>query len=168
MHPKLGDYEMDMPRKRINWGETIIPALTLLFGIAYFLQTLDAPKIAIYWPIIIAAVVGILWLSVLVQFVFVKKELSDRPRPSLLIILGESRRPFLILFGSIGYLLFVPWLGFSLSSFCFMLILFRGLGSHKWILNLSVALGITVFLHVALIIFMKLSLPQLNLGVLTI
>jgi hypothetical protein len=159
---------MEKPKKRINWGETVIPALTLLFGITYFFQTLDAPKIAIYWPIIIATVVVVLWLSVFFQFVFVKKQPSDQPRHNFLTILGESRRPFLILFGSIGYLLFVPWLGFSLSSFCFMVILFRGLGSHKWILNLSVAFAITVFLHVALIILMKLSLPQLNLGILTI
>jgi len=159
---------MKMPGKRINWGETVIPALSLLFGITYFLQTLDAPKIAIYWPVIIAALVGILWLSVLIKFVFVKEKSPDRPRRSLSKTIGESHPPRLILLGSIGYLLFVPWLGFSLSNFCFMLIIFRGLGSHKWIQNLLVALGITVFLHVALIIFMRLSLPQLNLGVINI
>jgi Tripartite tricarboxylate transporter TctB family len=159
---------MEIPGKRINWGETVIPILTLLFCVTYFLQTTDAPKIAIYWPVIIAALVGILWLPVLIKFVFVKEESADRSKLSLAKTFGGSQRPLLILFGSIGYLLVVPWLGFSLSNFCFMLTIFRGLGSDRWIQNLLVAFGITVFLHVALIIFMQLTLPQLNLGIIAI
>ena len=157
-----------MPRKRINWGEMVIPGLSLLFGITYFLQILDAPKIAMYWPVIIASLVCILWLLVFIKFVFVKEKPPDQPKLSPSKIIGKSQRPLLILFGSIGYLIFMPWLGFSLSSFGFMLIIFRGLGSRQWIQNLSVAFGITAFLYAALIIFMKLSLPQLNLGLLNI
>lgn len=157
-----------MLRKRINWGETVIPALSLLFGIAYFLQTSDAPKIAIYWPVIIAGLVVILWLSVLIKYVFVAEKPPERPKLRLSKINNASRRPLLILIGPMGYLLFLPWLGFSLSNFCFMLIIFRGLGSRKWLQNLLVAIGITLFLHFALIVFMGLSFPRLSLGMIDI
>jgi len=156
-----------MERKRINWGETTVPLLALVFGIAYFLQTRDAPAIALYWPIIIAVVAGLLWIAVVVQFIFLKRDVTRQSRTNLSEVINNSKRPGLILFGSVGYLLAVPWLGFSLSNFFFMLIIFRGLGSRRLLQNIIVAAGITAFLHIALISLMKMSLPQLNLGLIT-
>jgi len=124
--------------------------------------------VALYWPIIIGIVVGSLWIAVVVKFVFLKKDAIRQTRIKFSDITAKSRRPGIVLVCSAGYLLAVPWLGFSLSNFLFMLVLFRCLGSPRWLQNFVVALGITVFLHIALITFMKLSLPQLNLGIFTL
>ncbi|MBW1973832.1 MAG: hypothetical protein JRI44_13505, partial [Deltaproteobacteria bacterium] len=49
-------------KRSIDWGEAIIPILTLLFGIAYFIQVKGASWTAIYWPTLIAIVLALLWL----------------------------------------------------------------------------------------------------------
>jgi hypothetical protein len=154
-----------MRKKSINWGESIVPLLALAFGAAYFFQTRDAPIVALYWPIIIGIVAGSLWIAVVVKFAFFKKDVTRQTRGNLSDIIAKSHRTAIVLVCSAGYLIAVPWLGFSLSNFIFMLVLFRCLGSQRWLQNCAVALGIAVFLHVALITFMKLSLPQLNLGI---
>jgi hypothetical protein len=155
---------MDKSRKTINWGEAVVPGIGLLFGIAYFLQVTDASWVALYWPVLIAAISGFLWLVIVLSFVFSKGEQVRRDRFSLSWIWEKGRKVSLIFLASIGYLLVIPYLGFSLTNFCFMILVFRSLGSRKWAQNLVVALVITVFLHVALIVFMKMSLPQLSIG----
>jgi hypothetical protein len=155
---------MNTPQKKIRWNETIVPGIALLFVIAYFVQTRDAPAIAIYWPVITAVGGGILWGAILLRYVLLKRDTSPRNLPVERIFIQEMGRPGIVLVSSIVYLIAVPRLGFSVSNFVFMLLLFRGLGSLQWAKNFQVAIGITVFLHLALIMFMKLTLPQLNLG----
>ena len=76
----------------------------------------------------------------------------------------DGRRGVFIFCATIVYLLLMPYLGFSLSNFLLLLIVFRGLGGHSWIKNASIAFGITLFLHIALIVFMQLSIPRLTMG----
>lgn len=155
---------MDKSRRTINWGEAVVPGIGLLFGIAYFLQVTDASWVALYWPVLIAAISGFLWLVIVLSFVVSKGEQVRRDRFSISGIREKGRKVSLIFLASIGYLLVIPYLGFSLTNFCFMILVFRCLGSRKWAQNLVVALVITVFLHFALIVFMKMSLPQLSIG----
>lgn len=155
---------MSKQRRTINWGEAVVPGVGLLFGIAYFIQVTDASWVALYWPVLIAAVSGLLWIVIVLSFVFSKGEQARRGQFSLSWLWGEGRKVSMIFLASIGYLLVLPYLGFSLTNFCFMIVVFRSLGSRKWIQNIVVALVITLFLHVALIVFMKMSLPQLSMG----
>lgn len=158
-----------MTRIRINWGEAVIPILTLLFGGAFLLQTLDAPRVAIFWPAIIGSLTCVLWLAVVVKFVVSKETVSENGKKlDAKQIVSDFKRPGLVLLGSFGYLFALPWLGFTLSNFVFMLIIFRGLGSTKWLNNVLIALGIAIFLHIALIVIMQLSLPRLDLYVFTL
>jgi hypothetical protein len=155
---------MDKSRRTINWGEAVVPGIGLLFGIAYFLQVTDASWVALYWPVLIAAISGFLWLVIVLSFVISKGEQVQPRRFSLSWVREKGRKVSLIFLASIGYLLVIPYLGFSLTNFCFMILVFRCLGSRKWAQNLVVALVITLFLHFALIVFMKMSLPQLSIG----
>jgi hypothetical protein len=155
---------MDKSRRTINWGEALVPGIGLLFGIAYFLQVTDASWVALYWPVLIAAISGLLWFVIVFSFVFSKGEQVRRDRVLLSWVREKGRKVSLIFLTSIGYLVVIPYLGFSLTNFCFMILVFRCLGSRKWAQNLVVALVITVFLHFALIVFMKMSLPQLSIG----
>ena len=155
---------MDKSRRTINWGEAVVPGIGLLFGIAYFIQVTDASWVALYWPVLIAAISGLLWLMIVLSFVFSKGEQARRDQFSLSWLREKGRKVSLIFLASIGYLLVIPYLGFSFTNFSFMILVFRCLGSKKWAQNLVVALVITLFLHFALIVFMKMSLPQLTIG----
>lgn len=155
---------MDKPRKTINWGEAIVPGLGLLFAIAYFIQITDASWVAIYWPVLIAIILGILWLMTLFSFVLSKDEQADRRHFSISWLSGKGQKVSLVFSASIGYLLAICYLGFSITNFCFMILIFRCLGSKKWVQNIVVALVITLFLHLALVVFLKMSLPQLSIG----
>ena len=155
---------MSKQRRTINWGEAVVPGAGLLFGIAYFIQVTDASWVALYWPVLIAAMSGLLWLVIVLSFVFSKGEQARRGHFSLSWLWEKGRKVSMIFLASIGYLLAISYLGFSITNFCFMILVFRCLGSKKWVQNLVVALIITLFLHVALIVFMKMSLPQLSIG----
>lgn len=152
----------------IDWGEAIVPGIALVFGVAFFLQTTDAPLDALFWPLITAAAVLAFWLFTVKAFVFRHpSRQTDRPAwpatPSPAF--GRSAgRVVLILTASVAYLLLIPHLGFSVTNFVFMVAVFRGLGSRRWVLNLVVAAGIALFLHLALVALMKLELPQLVIG----
>ncbi len=148
---------MSTQRKQVNWGETIVPAITLLFIAAYFYQTRDASAEVLRWPLAIAILTGILWLGVLFFFLFAPPA-------------EESSRPFapvkalLILLAPIVYILATTYLGFALASFLFLLIMFRCLGGISWWRNILVALIITGGLYFIMIGLMEMSLPRLDLG----
>lgn len=160
---------MERRQRRIDWGEAVVPGLVLVFGLAYFFQTRDASWAVLYWPLIVAVLTGILLLGVVFKFVIIRvEEKQEEAGPGFKARLLGSKKSGLIFLGSVGYVCAVPFIGFSLSNFIFMQVIFRGLGSKKWIMNILTALGLTVFLHVVLIVLMKLSLPQLMIGPLTI
>ena len=156
----------------IDWGEALIPAIVLSFGIAFFLQTVDAPLDALFWPLITAAAVLVFWLFTVKAFAIRHRaEKTDQSPPPAKLFSPPDRttgRVGLILASSIGYLLLIPYLGFTLTNFFFMLVVFRSLGSRRWLQNLAVAFGIALFLHVALVVLMKQELPQLVIGGLAI
>jgi hypothetical protein len=147
---------------KIDLGEAVVPAIGLVFGVSFFLQTRDAPTDAMQWPYLTAAAVLLLWLPILIKFVL-KKETSSG-KLSFSWIWRDGRRAVFIFCASVVYLILMPHLGFSLSNFFLLLIVFRGLGGQSWIRNVSVAMGIALFLHLALVVFMQLSIPQLTIG----
>lgn len=139
-----------------------MPALTLAFVAAYFFQVRNAPAVALYWPLTVAAVLALFWVAVVVRFLWVRQEPSGSVAQKAAGLIPA--RVALLFFASIGYLAVVSWLGFTLSNIVFMLVIFRGLGGRNWTRNIVVALAIAVFLHVSLVVLMQLSLPQLDLG----
>lgn len=157
---------------KIDWGEAIIPAIAMLFGIAFFWQTMDAPKDALFWPFITAGVTLVFWFFAVRRFVVHRRsKMTTGSEPAATPSLPTVRtrgRIALILSTTIGYLLVIPHLGFLLTNFVFMLVVFRGLGSRRWRQNLAVAAGIAILLHVALVVLMKQELPRLSIGGLTL
>ena len=147
---------------KIDLGEAVVPTIGLVFGISFFLQTGDAPTDAMQWPYLGAGAALLLWLPILFKFVLKREGPFGKFHMSWLW--KDGRRVLFIFFAPIVYLLLMPHLGFSLSNFFLLLVVFRGLGGQNWIRNVSVAVVITLFLHLALIVFMQLSIPQLNIG----
>jgi hypothetical protein len=154
---------------KIDWGEAIVPGLALAFGLAFFFQTRNAPAAVLYWPMIAAFLTGLLGIPIVLRFVVGKSKtpVSQSPK-GLASRIREARKPGLVLLSAVSYLAILPYLGFSLCNFLFILVVSRGLGSRKWVQNVFVALGLTVFLHLVLIVLMKMNLPRLPIGPLTI
>lgn len=151
---------MGNPKKRFNAGEAIIPAISFAFGAAYFLQTRDGSMVALRWPYMIAGLAALLWVGVVAFYLF-----DSRPKVDKVpIFWGELTKPALILCAPIIYIATMPYLGFALGSLLFLMILFRILGSLSWIRNLLVALSITSFLYVSMVLLMKMALPRLAIG----
>ena len=160
---------MNDRRRHIDWEQAIVPAITLAFGAAFFFQTTDAPLDALFWPLATAGTVLAFWLAIVRKFVLVRRrEVSAPPAAAAAPPARTIRRIALILSASVGYLLVIAHLGFTLTNFAFMLVVFRGLGSRRWAQNLAVAAGIALFLHVALVVLMKQELPRLAIGGLTL
>ena len=155
---------MNTPKRRIDWGEAIIPGIALFFGIAYFIQVRGGPWVAIYWPVVLLIIVCPLWLMVVFSFVFPKREPVERRPFSFSSFWERGRKVAIVFFASIGYLVVIPYLGFSITNFCFLISIFRILGSRKWSQNIVIALIIVLALHVGLIVLMRLRLPQLPIG----
>lgn len=151
------------PKNKNLLGEAIIPLISIGFGITYFIQTADAPDGTLFWPVVTATLTGLFLIAIILKFIIMQPK-STKLESSEKEISHSIIRPALILIGPLCYLFVLPLLGFTLGNFIFMLFLFRGLGSISWIRNLIVAALIASFLHLALILFMKLSLPRLVLG----
>lgn len=152
----------------LDWGEAIVPALALVFGASFFFQTMDAPRKAIIWPIIVASTVGVFWICILAAFVIKRAPLRERTTQGGDSKPMKTKGPVMVLAGTVLYLAVIPWLGFSLSNFVFMISIFRALGGTNWTRNLIVASIISLFLHLVLVYFMQLSVPRLELGGITI
>lgn len=151
---------MKKQKKRFNAGEAIIPVVSLAFGAAYFLQTQDALMVAMRWPYIIAVIVVLLWLGVVAFYLFDSRPETAKRSMSW----SEISKPILIFCAPVVYIATMPYMGFALGSLLFLMILFRILGSLSWVRNLIVALSITSFLYVSMVILMKMALPRLAIG----
>lgn len=147
-------------KKRFNPQEAIVPGISLLFGIAYFVQTTDASWVAIKWPYALAVLAALLWLGVVAVYVFSKGENRGETK----CLPGLKLKPMLILVAPILYIVLMPYLGFALSSLLFLTLLFRSLDGRSWLRNATVAFIITAFLYVAMILLMQMSLPRLEIG----
>lgn len=160
---------MDERKYSVNWGEAIVPGMAFVFGLAFFFQTRNAPPTVLYWPIIAASLTGILWILIIFRFVVVKtKEAVAAAPKGLAAKMREAKKPGVVFLCATAYLAALPYLGFFICNFMFMLTVFRGLGGRKWVQNVLVALGLTVFLHLILIVLMKMNLPRLDIGWLAI
>jgi Tripartite tricarboxylate transporter TctB family len=151
---------MNHSKKRFNPQEAIVPGISILFGIAYFVQTTDASWVAIKWPYALAALAALLWLGVVAVYVFSKGKDGGETHG----LSGLKLKPMIILVAPILYIVIMPYLGFALSSLLFLSLLFRSLGGRSWLRNIAVAFIITAFLYVAMILLMQMSLPRLEIG----
>jgi len=151
---------MSETKKRFNPQETIVPGIALFFGIAYFLQTTDAPWVAIKWPYALAALTALLWLGVVGRYLFVRTAL----KPSTVGASAGRLKPLIILVAPLIYIVSMPYLGFALSSLVFLALMFRCLGGLSWGLNLLVAFTITAFLYLTMVLLMQMALPRLEVG----
>jgi putative tricarboxylic transport membrane protein len=106
-----------------------------------------------FFPFITGAVLGILsavqlWLN-----------LSYSGKMEWMKISIAWRR-VLSLFGALlAYAFIMEFLGFSLSTFLFVLFLIKGIEGKPWLTAGSAALGVAVFMHVVFRVWLQVQLP---------
>lgn len=149
---------MTKPKCRFACEEAIIPGLSLFFVLSYFWQTRQADLAVLRWPLGVFAILGTLWILVLIFNLMSKNHAT----PSTSI---TYTKPILILFVSVLYLVFLPFLGFVLSTFIYLNVLFLFLGSKSYFINLFIASAITIVLFFGMVVGMGMSLPRLDLGI---
>ncbi|PLX66673.1 MAG: hypothetical protein C0602_11430 [Denitrovibrio sp.] len=154
---------MDKQKKSVNYGELVIPALTVLFAVAFFIQTREAPMVAMKWPLMVFIMLAVMLALVIYNFIFVSPETGGRS-----LNLQTLKKPLLILIFPIVYILSMNYLGFALSSLIFLNVMFRLLGAKSYVRNLIVSIILVGLLHFALNILMQMSFPQLGIGILNL
>lgn len=155
---------MQESKKGFNPQESIVPGIALLFGIAYFVQTTDAPWIAIKWPYALAGLTAVFWLAVVGVYVFSRPAGPTDQKTSPAEKLATKKKPLIILIAPVIYIFSMQYIGFALSSLIFLSLLFRALDGRSWWRNILIAFGITAFLYVAMILLMQMALPRLEIG----
>ncbi|WP_022849630.1 tripartite tricarboxylate transporter TctB family protein [Limisalsivibrio acetivorans] len=139
-------------------GELFVPALMAGFLGVYLFQTADAPRVAMVWPYIIIGFTSLLLMIVLFN-----------NREKLLPSAGskESRKhykkPAILIALTIVYLTALPFAGFTLSSFIYLVSVLFFLGVHSVFQLILVPGIICAFLYLSLIKAMQISLPSIEL-----
>jgi heme exporter protein D len=69
-------------------------------------------------------------------------------------------KSFIVLLAMAGYAFFLPYLGFLICTFIFMLILLRIIEPHKWKVVVGVALATGMISYLVFNVFLKTQLPM--------
>lgn len=152
--------------KSFNWGELLIPGITLLFGIAFIAQTIDGPINAMRWPYVIVAFTALFLVLVVWKFVLTRAK-SDNNSDANNLTKNLSKE-LVILVTPVAYIFMMQYIGFAIASFLFLTLMFRLLGSRSWLATFAVAFLMTALLYVAMVILMQMPLPQLSIGTFTL
>lgn len=145
--------------KKFNYGELIVPGLSALFALSYFIQTSDAPFVAMQWPYMVAILFAVLWCAVFIIFIIKRSSAEEEKKISI------DKRQLVIFAAPVIYIFAMNYLGFAISSFIFLAILFRILGSKSWVRNILVAFIFAAVLYTALVVLMQMSFPELGLSI---
>lgn len=137
----------------------------LVYNTHYPLDTLNNPGPGLF-PLILG---GILTLLAIYQFAHVfqksrlkeyqEKEQSQSVKEVLQSWKNESG-PFFLAVTFAIYLILIPWMGFFISNFLFVVISSRLIGAQDWKRPVFLAIGIDLFCYLLFEIWLKLFLPR--------
>lgn len=134
------------PRKKHIGGELVIPGLALAFTIYYFTTIIDVPWTAQVSAVFVGTVLIICILIFTVRaFLMVKRGEADLGLGPLIAPVGYIPKRLLLLALTLGYIFFIQWGGFTLTSFVFLSLSMLTLNNGRrkgLILGLSAALSL--------------------------
>ncbi len=139
--------------KRVDKGEFVIPGLMIAFLLAYHVQTCSLASEVLLWPRIVTVLLVLLMGAVFLQIWRKEKVSSENEKRSL-------KKPVVLFVIALVYLGSMPFLGYTLGSFLFLLVTMRFLGTRAKRAFL-IALVITLILYGVMILLMDLPLPRL-------
>jgi hypothetical protein len=143
--------------KNVDKGELIVPGLMGAFILAYHFQVRTVPSEVLLWPYIVTAALVVMLSVVLYQVL--KKQGQTRKKTAL-------KKPAALLLLTAGYLVSMKFIGYTVSSFLFLLGTMVYLGAGRK-MAFIVSVSIAAILHVVMISFMDLTLPRLVMSMFT-
>jgi len=155
------------PRKEITSSFTFIllGAGYLVYNTKYPLDTLNNPGPGVF-PLILG---GILTLLAIYQLAHVLqksrlKEYQVKEQPQSVKGALQSWKkesgPLILAAAFAIYVILIPWMGFFISNFLFVVICSRLIGARDWKRPLFLAIGLDLFCYLLFEIWLKLSLPR--------
>jgi hypothetical protein len=109
------------PEKRHIGGELVIPVAALLFTIYYFSTIIDVPWTAQVSAFFVGSVLIFCILVLFIRsFLMVRRGEADLGLDTLLTPRNFIPKRLMLLALTIGYIFFIQWGGFTLTSFIFL------------------------------------------------
>ena len=137
--------------KKIHKGELLVPGMMILFLLAYHGQTYALSSEVLLWPRIVTVLLVVLMGAVLLQTRKKEKKASSE---------GALKKSVALFAITLVYLGSMPFLGYTLGSFLFLLVTMVFLGTRRKGAFL-ISLVLTLLLHGVMISLMDLPLPRL-------
>lgn len=137
----------------------------LVYNTYYPLDTLNNPGPGVF-PLILGSILILLAIYQLAHVLqkrrlkeYQVKEQPQSVKGTLRGLKNESG-PFILGATFAIYIILLPWMGFFISNFLFVVICSRLIGARDWKRPLSLAIGIDLFCYLLFEIWLKLSLPR--------
>lgn len=137
----------------------------LAYNLKYPLDTLNNPGPGLF-PLIIGGLFTLLAIYQLVHVLRISIPEEREGKVQLQSVKGiphgwkRESRPLILAGAFVLYLILIPWAGFFVSNFLFVVICCRLMGARDWKRPLSLAAGINLFCYLLFDIWLKLSLPR--------
>lgn len=149
---------------KINKGELIVPGIMAAFLAAYFYQVWadEVPADVLTWPIYVGAALAVCLLLVAVLYIPQRGEAAKAA-----VNVSAFKKPVALLIMTAVYIAAMNWIGYTLGSFLFLLVVQIYLGSG-WRRALLVALVVAALLHVVMVELIGLGVPRLTTPWLTL
>ena len=111
----------DGPRKKHIGGELVIPGLALAFTLYYFTTIIDVPWTAQVSAFFVGSILIVCIIVFAVRsFIQVGRGEADLSLAPLLAPVNYIPKRLILLALTIGYIFFIQWGGFTLTSFVFL------------------------------------------------
>lgn len=137
--------------KKVDKGELLVPGMMILFLLAYHGQTHALSSEVLLWPRIVTFFLVVFMGALLLQIRGKEKKPSSG---------GGLKKPVALFAITLVYLGSMPFLGYTLGSFLFLLVTMVFLGTRRKRAFL-IALVLSLLLHGVMISLMDLPLPRL-------
>jgi putative tricarboxylic transport membrane protein len=117
-----------------------------------------------FFPLLLGSLLGILGILLLVKSWIERRKAVGHDKEQSgegagLAGFWTNKKPFSVLAGLVIYSAILERLGFLLSTFLFLMLLLRGVGSQKWTLAIITAVSISLLSYLIFEIWLKAQLP---------
>ena len=142
-------------------AELVIPAGTLVFTLYYFLTIIDSPWTAQVSAVFVGAILIALVLAFMITAIrTVARGDGDWGFAALLQPLSYVKTRLYLLGLTVGYIVVINWLGFTITTFLFLFLAMALLGQGKRVkLSLSLAAALSISGYLLFIVAFETRFP---------
>jgi len=115
-----------------------------------------------FFPLVLGILLAILGISLMLKPFMEGRKTVQREQASEVaeVVFWMRKRAFSVLVSLVVYSALFERIGFLLSTFLFLLLLFRGISSQKWATSLMVAVGVSVLSYLIFDTWLMAQLPK--------